>query len=123
MMMQGIEGVLNRYEGRMEENERRGAQVIGSEAREALRGQRSRMLHEHQVLLQVRERTKEFVNSELQSHIASYQRSSHEREVQRERTTQNLEHEEAQLRVQLQNEELMMASIKESFQKNSESER
>ena len=38
MMMQGIEGVQNRYEGRMEENERRVAQVIGSEAREALRG-------------------------------------------------------------------------------------
>ena len=42
----------------MEENERRVAQVIGSEARDALRVQRSHMLHEHQVLLQAGEREK-----------------------------------------------------------------
>ena len=47
MMMQELQGLQNRYEGRMEENERRVAQVIGSEARDALRGQRSHMLHEH----------------------------------------------------------------------------
>ena len=35
----------------------------------------------------------------------------------------NLEHQEAQLRVQLQTEEVMMTSLKESFQENSESER
>ena len=51
VMMQDLQGIQNRYEGRMEEHERRVAQVIGSEARDALRGQRSHMLHEHQVLL------------------------------------------------------------------------
>ena len=56
MMMQEIQGVLNRYEGRMEENERRVAQVIGSNALDAPRGQRSHMLLEHLVLLQVGER-------------------------------------------------------------------
>ena len=35
MMMQEFQGIQDRYEGRMEENERRVAQVIGSEAREA----------------------------------------------------------------------------------------
>ena len=44
------------------------------------------------------------MHSELQSHIVSYQRSLHEREVQQERITQ--------LRVQLQTEELMMTSLK-----------
>ena len=42
----------------MEENERRGGQLTGSEAREAPRGQRVRMLHEHQVLLHGEEREK-----------------------------------------------------------------
>ena len=36
-----IQGIQTRYAGRMEENERRVAQVMGSEAREALRGPRS----------------------------------------------------------------------------------
>ena len=40
----------------MEENERRVTQLTGSEAQEAPRGRRVRMLHEHQVLLQVEER-------------------------------------------------------------------
>ena len=48
-MMQAFRSIQNRYEGRMEEHERRVAQVIGSEARDALCGQRSHMLHEHQV--------------------------------------------------------------------------
>ena len=52
VMMQEYQGIRNRYEGRMEENERRVAQVIGSDARDALRGQRSHLLHEHHVLLQ-----------------------------------------------------------------------
>ena len=51
LMMQVIQGVQNRYEGRMEEKERRVAQMIGSEAREASRGERNHMLQEHQVLL------------------------------------------------------------------------
>ena len=64
MMMQEFQGVQNRYEGRYDENERRVAQVIGSEARHALRGGRSHMLREHQILLQARE--KEFVKSQMQ---------------------------------------------------------
>ena len=40
-MMQEIQSILNRYEGRMEENERRVEHMIGSEAREAQRGQRA----------------------------------------------------------------------------------
>ena len=125
--MQEFENIQNRYEGRLEENEWSVTQVIGSEAREAVRGQRSRMLHVHQVLLQEGARTKEFVkshmHSELQSHIASYRRTLHDPEVERERITQNFEQQEAQLRVQLQAEELMMAPIKECFQKTSESKR
>ena len=46
VMMQEIQGIPNRYEGRMEEHERRVAQMIGSEAREASRGQRNHMLQE-----------------------------------------------------------------------------
>ena len=36
MMMQEIQGIQDRHGGRMEENERRVAQVLGSEAREKL---------------------------------------------------------------------------------------
>ena len=71
VMMLDIQGTQNRYEGRQQENERRVAQLIGSEARDALRGQRSHMLHEHQVLLQAREREKEFVKSQMQSELQS----------------------------------------------------
>ena len=53
-----------RYEGRKEEHERRVAQVLRSETREAPRGPRIHMLHEHQVLLQVGEREKEFVKKQ-----------------------------------------------------------
>ena len=107
--------------------ERRVTQMFGSEARGAPRGQRSHMLHEHQVPLQNGEREKEFVksqmHSELQSHIVSNRRSLHEREIQQERIAQNWECQEAQLGVQLQIEELMMTSREESFQETSESER
>ena len=127
MPMRGFQGIQIRYDGRMEEHGRRVTQVIGSEARGAPRGQRSHMLHEHQVPLQNGEREKEFVksqmHSELQSHIICNRRSLHEREVQQERFAQNWECPEAQLRVQLQIEELMMTSRKESFQETSESER
>ena len=41
MMMQEFQGIQHRYEGRMKENERRVAPVIGSEARDALRGQKT----------------------------------------------------------------------------------
>ena len=101
--------------------------MIGSEARDALRGERSHMLHEHQVLLQAGKRETEFVksqmHSELESHNASNRRSLHEREVQQERICTKLGIPGAHLRVQLQTEELMMTSLKESFQGNSESER
>ena len=67
--MQEFQGFQHRYEGRMEENERTVAQVIGSEVRDALRGQRSHMLHEHQVLLPAGGREKEFVNSQMHSEL------------------------------------------------------
>ena len=44
MLMQEIQSIQNRYEGRLEDNERRVARVIGSEARRAVRDQRSHML-------------------------------------------------------------------------------
>ena len=77
MMMQELQGFQNRYEGRMEENGRRVARLCGSEAREALHGQRSHMLHKQQVLVQAGEEEEQFVKSqmysELQSYIVSYQ--------------------------------------------------
>ena len=71
VMMLEIQGTQNRYEGQQQENERRVEQVIGSEARDALRGWRTHMLHEHQVLLQAGEREKEFVKSQMQSELHS----------------------------------------------------
>ena len=79
----------------MEEDERRVARVIGSEARDALRGQRSHLLHEHRVSSSSRRRRESKsvresqMHSELLSHIVSYRRPSNEREVQQERITQN----------------------------------
>ena len=40
MMIQEFLGLQSRYAGRIEEHERRVAQVIGSAARDALRGQK-----------------------------------------------------------------------------------
>ena len=54
--MQEFQGIQNRYEGRLGEHERRVAQVVVSEAR-GLRGQRSHILHENQVLVQAEERS------------------------------------------------------------------
>ena len=108
-------------------NKRWVAQVVGSEAREALCGQRNPVLQEHQVLLQATEGEQEFVTcqmqSELQSHNVRYRRTLHDLEVQHEQISQHLEFQEAQLRTQLQTEELLMMSVKENFQENSESER
>ena len=95
--MQEFQGIHNRYEGRVEERERRVVQVIGTEAREAQRGQRGRMLPEHQVGEWAKESVKSQMRLELQSHIVSYKRSLHDREVQKERIAQNLEYQEAQL--------------------------
>ena len=86
MMMQELQSVSNRYEGRMGEHERRVAQVIGSDVRGAPRGKRSHMLHEHEVLLPAEQREKEFVtsqmHSELQPPIVGWRRTAHDREVQ-----------------------------------------
>ena len=78
MMMQELQSFQNRYEGRMEENERTVTQLIVSEAREALRGQRSHMLQKQQVLVQAGEeegkvREESQMHSKLQSYIVSYQ--------------------------------------------------
>ena len=112
--MREFQGIQNRKEGRMDENERRVAQMIGSDARDALRGQRSRMLHEHQVLLQATEkenRVREKPDALGATVTQCYRRSLHEREVQQERSTQNRKFQEARLKVQLQTEELMMTSL------------
>ena len=61
--MQEVHSIQNQYEGRLEEHERRVAQVIGFDARDALRGQRNHMLQEHHVLLQTGEEEKELVLS------------------------------------------------------------
>ena len=63
------------------------------------------------------------MQSELQSHTACFRRTLHDREVQHERSTQHMENQEAQLRIQFQTEELMMTSLKESSQRNSENDR
>ena len=57
------------------------------------------LVHEQQVLLQVRKTEIELVKCQmhvtLQSYNASYQCFSHDREVQQEKATQNLEYQEA----------------------------
>ena len=58
MVEQGVQMIQNQHERRLKENESKVAQVIGSEALEALRGQRNHMPQEHQALLQVGERRK-----------------------------------------------------------------
>ena len=66
------------------------------------------------------------MHSELQSHVVSYRRVLHEREVQREQVSQsfpNLEHNEAQLRVQLQAKEVISSSLNEGFHASSEKKR
>ena len=66
------------------------------------------------------------MHSELQSHTVRNRRTSHEREVHQEHISQrfqNLEHKEAQQRVQFQAGEVMMTSMTESFQETLESER
>ena len=63
------------------------------------------------------------MQSELQSQNVSCRRTLYDREVQQERITRHLEYQEAQWRIPLQTEELMMTSLKESFQENSGSER
>ena len=68
----------------MEEHEKRVDQVIESEARDAVCGRRH-MLHEQQVLRQAGQREKEFVNSQMHSEL-----QSHDREIQQERITQNV---------------------------------
>ena len=110
VMTQDFQSIQNRYEGGMEEHERRVAELIESEARDAPRCQRSNLCMNIQFFFQAGEREEKFVksqmHSELQSHIVCYRRSSHEQEVQQERMIQHWEHQEAQRRVQLQTEEV-----------------
>ena len=54
VMTQDFQSIQNRYQGGMEEHERRVAELIESEARDAPRCQRSNLLHEHPVLLSSR---------------------------------------------------------------------
>ena len=96
--------------GRLEENEWSVTQVIGSEARRSCTWSKKPYVAMNiKYFSRKEQRTKEFVkshmHSELPSHIASYRRTLHDPEVERERSTQNLEQQEAQLRVQLQAEE------------------
>ena len=91
----------------MGESGRRLAQMVGSEAHVALRGQRNQMHHERKVLLQAAEKEKEFleglVTSEIQSQRTCYESVLREQEVQYEQTSQRfkvIEYNEARLRVQ-----------------------
>ena len=107
----------------LEENEGSVARVIGFEARDALRGQRSHMFHEHQLLLQAREKGKEVVKSQMQveqSCNVSYRRTLRGPEVQQERLSQSFQstgHTEARFRVQLHTE-VMIATMMENFERN-----
>ena len=112
MMMTEIQGLRNRYGEQTEADETRVAEVLVEEAVEALRGQRHHLLHEHQVIIQIGEREKEFMISQLRSEIRSqaegFRRALQEREVQQKHTSghmsqcfqSTLEHSEARLRVQ-----------------------
>ena len=59
-MFQLIQNAQNRCEGQVENNERRTAMEIGTQAREALDGQRRHLLEEQQWLVQGGEREKYF---------------------------------------------------------------
>ena len=64
------------------------------------------------------------MKSQIQSsHNVRYRRTLRHREVQQKQITQHLENPEAQMRSWLRTEELMMTSVKESFQENSETEK
>ena len=88
------------------------------------------MLQENQVLLWARERETSFLfkPDALGTAVTRRQlwRVSRERDVQRQQVAQsfqNPEHSEAQLRVKLQTEELIMKFMNEGFQETSEIER
>ena len=110
----------------MEENERRVAHVIGSEAREALRGQRNHMIQEHRVLLG--ERQNKFCKQPDVlgigvTHCQLSRRLTWTRQEHMSKGFQYMEHNESKLRVQLQIGELMRTSMIENFQETSESKR
>ena len=86
--------VQNRFAGRMDENERRVAQMVGSEAREAFPGQRNHMLQE-QLTHRTLSKTLVWTRSFVKVHFPKFS---------------NLEHKEAKLRVQLKNLESALRS-------------
>ena len=124
--MSEFQGAQHRCGVRMEESERRATQVIGSEARDAPRGQKKHVLHEHQVLLQAGDRENEVVEcqvrSELQSHIVGLEDPGMNEKFNKSEShkTGNVSrrNEESLLQV----DEPMMASLKENSQEASESE-
>ena len=62
----------------------------------------------------------------MQSQVVSFRRVLHDRAFQQQHISQsfqNMEHNEAKLRVQLQSEKIMVASMMERFQETSESGR
>ena len=117
-----FQGAQHLHEGRMEENERRATQVIGSDAQDAPRCQKKHMLNEHQVLLQAGDTEKESGALGATVTQCGSRRSWHEREVPQERISQNWESQQAQRRVLLQMEELLMTPLKDNSQEASESE-
>ena len=126
--MPEFQGAQHRHEGRMEESERRATQVIGSNARDAPRGQKKHVLHEHQVLLlQARDREKEFVESqvrsELQSHIVGLEDPGMNEKFNKSEChkTENISRRNEESLLQM--EELLMTSLKENSQETSDSER
>ena len=125
-MMPEFQGAQHRCEVRMEENERRATQVIGSYARDAPRGQRSTCCMNIKFFFkqETEKRRSWKVRYALGAAVTQCRsrRSWHEREVLQERISQNWEYQEAQRRVQLQIEEPMMTSPKDNSQEASESE-
>ena len=117
MRTEEIQSIQNRYEGRMEENEKRVAHLIGSEAQEALRGQRNHLLQDHEMVLQSAKEKKKFLRSqmrsEMQSQVVSFRRVLHDRIVQPEHILAQFSKRGT----------LMMTSVKEIFLGSSENER
>ena len=117
VVMQEFQSIQNRYEGRMEENERRVTQVIGSAARDALRGQRNHMLHEVPVLLEAGQGEEEFVKSQM------HRRCSHTLLVTEDLYMDEKVNKERINYTKFQIEELMMTSLKDASNKTLESAR
>ena len=100
-MMQEIQGIQNQYEGRNEEHLRTVAQVFGSEAQEVLRGQKKPYKNIKYFSKWEREQivreTQDALGAAV-THGKISKKKLHEREVQQQRITPNLEYQEAQPR-------------------------